>query len=80
MKRAEFLKALKLARNPDFEPTPYLKLDVFFNCALDKERRAVTTHEVASLLSGHCRMLNGEWTSEPEYEIETLSKRFDIVG
>jgi hypothetical protein len=80
MKRSEFLKAITLARSPNFEPKPYLTLDVFFGCALDKERRAVTMHEVASLLSGHCMMLNGEWTSEPESEIETLSKRFDIVG
>lgn len=80
MKRAEFLKALTLARSSSFEPKPYLKLDVFINCALDKERRAVTMHEVASLLYGHCMMLNGEWHSSPESEIETLSKRFDIVG
>lgn len=80
MKRAEFLKALTLARSPNFEPTPYLKLDVFFGCALDKNRRACTLHEVASLLYGHCMMLNGEWYSNPEAEIEELSKRFDLVG
>lgn len=80
MKRAEFLKAIRLARSPDFQPIPYLELEVFAGCALDQKRRTATMHEVASLLYGHCMMLNGEWYSSPETDVEILSKRFDIVG
>jgi hypothetical protein len=80
MKRAEFIKALSLARSAAFSPIPYLTLEVFSGCALDNKRRAVTLHEVASLIHGHCATFGGTWLHSGESEIEEYSKRFDIVG
>lgn len=80
MKRQEFLKAVSLARSEKFEPTPYLSLEVFRDCALDKNRRAVTLHEVASLIHGECSTFGGTWLHSEESSVEELSKRFDLVG
>jgi hypothetical protein len=80
MTRKEWLQSLQMARNPAFEPTPYLELSAFSGCALDTKRRAVTMHEVASLIFGHCATFGGTWLHSEESEIEGLSKRFDLVG
>lgn len=82
MKRSEFLQCLKLARSSDFSPIPYLseRMEVFANCAIDTRRRAVTKEEVASLIHGHCATFGGTWDHAGENEIESLSKRFDLVG
>ena len=80
MIRKQWLDVVRLARNPDFKAIPYLTLDVFHNCALDRNRRSVTQLEVASLLYGHCATFGGTWLHSEEAEIEQLSKRFDIVG
>ena len=80
MNRPQWLKCLSLARSANFEATPYLELSAFYNCALDKKRRAVTTHEVASLIVGNCATFGGTWLHSEENEIELLSKRFDLVG
>ena len=81
MKRQEFLKCLKLARSPDFEAIPYfsIEMDVFSGCALDNKRRAVTEREVASLIHGTCATFGGTWMHNEEAELETLSKRMDLV-
>jgi hypothetical protein len=80
MNRKQWLQTLKMARSPEFVPTPYLTLDAFSGCALDNKRRAVTQHEVASLIVGHCATFGGTWLHSEEAEIEALSKRFDLVG
>ena len=80
MKRKEWLETLQMARNPAFEPTPYLELNAFIGCTLDNKRRAVTMHEVASMVFGHCATFAGTWLHAEEAELEILSKRFDLVG
>lgn len=79
MKRQEFLKAVKLARDPSFETGAFFN-PVFEGCALDTKRRAVTLHEVATLLVEHCATFSGGWLYDQQDEIEALSKRFDLVG
>jgi hypothetical protein len=79
MKRAEFVKAVKLARQPDFKCGDFFN-PVFSGCALDTKRRTVTLHEVATLLVEHCHTFGGQWLSEEQDKIEQLSKRFDLVG
>jgi len=80
MTRSQWLAAITLARSPQFVAQSYLSLDAFSGCALDNKRRAVTMHEVASLIVGHCATFGGTWLHGEESEIEILSKRFDIVG
>lgn len=82
MTRQQFLTAVKLARSPGFDPIPYLSesMAVFSGCALDKDRRAVTLHEVASLIFGHCATFGGTWLHIEENPIAELSKRFDLIG
>lgn len=80
MTRKEWLTCLQIARSPAFIPTPYLEMDAFRGCALDIRRRAVTAHEVASLICGHCATFGGTWLHSEEHEIEELAKRFDLVG
>ena len=80
MTRIQYLKCLALARSSSFIPIPYLSLDCFIGCALDRKRRAVTMHETASLIYGHCATFSGTWLHSEESEIELLSKRFDLVG
>lgn len=80
MKRVEWLECLRLARSEEFEPLGYLTLTVFNGCALDNKRRAVTRVEVASLITGHCRTLNGGWLHTEESDLEEWAKRFDLVG
>jgi hypothetical protein len=79
MTRRQWLKCLKVARDPGFTATPYLELTVFSGCALDDKRRAATTHEVASLICGHCETFAGTWLHSEEAEVEALAKRFDLI-
>lgn len=79
MKRVDFLKAVKLARSPDFKCGNFFN-PVFSGCALDEKRRTVTLHELATLLVEHCHTFGGEWLHEEQDYIEYLSKRFDLVG
>ena len=80
MTHKDFVKAVALARKPDFEAIPYLSLSCFQDCALDNKRRLVTLYEVASLIVGHCQALDGTWLHSEEAPIEAWSKRFDLVG
>jgi hypothetical protein len=80
MTRKQWLETVTLARSKSFVPTPYLSLDCFTNCALDSKRRTVTLHEAASLLFGHCATFGGTWLHSEQAEIETLAKRFDLIG
>jgi len=80
MKRKQWLQVVEMARKQGFQATPYLELSAFSGCALDNQRRAVTMHEVASLLVGHCATFGGTWLHDEQAEIEAYSKRFDIVG
>jgi len=81
MKRADFLKAVKLARAEGFEPHPYgsVEMGVFSGCALDSHRRAVTLRQVASMILFHCYTFGGTWLNEELDDIERLSKRWDLV-
>lgn len=81
MKRQEFLKAVALARSPEFQIQEGEMLNaVFSGCALDNKRRAVTLREVAVLLVENCATFGGTWLHEEQDNIEALSKRFDLVG
>jgi len=81
MKRQDFLKAVKLAKLDNFEPHPYCGVDmeVFSGCALDKKRRCVTYRQVASMILFHCLSFGGTWLNSELEEIESLSKRWDLI-
>ena len=83
MKRQEFLKAVKLAREETFEPIPYLSVEMvetFDGCALDNKRRVVTIKQVASMVRGHCHTFAGTWDLSELENLEALSKRWDLIG
>lgn len=81
MTRKDFLKAVKLAQSPNFEPLPYLgqELDVFWGCALDDRRRIVTLEQVASQVVHHCMTFAGTWDHKEMDNLCELSKRWDLV-
>jgi len=82
MKRADFLKAVKLARLDNFKPLPYLGVEMvntFDGCALDNKRRPVTMLQVASMICGHCFTFAGTWDYSELEDLEALSKRWDLV-
>lgn len=81
MNKQEFIKAVKLARNEEFIPIPYLsaEMGVFQDCALDKTRRYVTIEQVASLIVGHCATFAGTFDASELVNLEMLSKRFDLI-
>lgn len=77
MKRQDFIKAVKLARSPNFQAKFFDP--VFSGFALDNKRIIVTLDQVASLLVENCATFNGGWLIEEQDYIETLSKRFDLI-
>jgi len=82
MKRQDFIKAVKLARDPAVEAPGYLseEMEVFRDCALDKNRRMVSMRQLVGLIRGHCSALDGSWLDSEIAELEALSKRFDVVA
>ena len=81
MNKGQFKKAFKLAIS-DTELPPYLGYEVsgaISGCALDNKRRYVTLDIVASVIRGHCVTFTGALDLSELTEIETLSKRFDLI-
>jgi len=81
MKRQEFIKSVKLARDFSIPVPAYLSEDmaVFHGCALDKIRRIATIAQFAGLIRGECATFSGTWLDSELHQLEVLSKRIDLI-
>jgi hypothetical protein len=81
MTKPQFKRALTLAHS-NAELPAYLSAEMHSaigGCALDTRRRYVRLEHVAALIRGHCQTFAGTWNYAELADIESLSKRFDLI-
>ena len=81
MTRREFKNIVNLAASRDFTPLSVgdAQMEQIHGCALDNKRRFVNRAVVASMICHHCLTFAGTWDFAELEELESYSKRFDLV-
>lgn len=80
MKRAEFLQIVKKAKNLTISETVKVSaLDLFFGCALHRDRIISTVEQFAYILRYQALQFNNEWDNEELANMAEIAKRVDLV-
>jgi hypothetical protein len=80
MTKQQFFKCLNVAKTPEFEPLPYLGVEMVevFSAPLKRGRREVSFHQAASQIYWESKNLDGSWSNNLESILEEV-KTWSII-